>query len=107
MKIRLAIHTIALSFMLVVGNMSAAQSYPTKPIRILTSEIGGGSDTTARMIAQDFAVTWGQPGIVDNRNGMVAASILAKAPPDGYTLLLFSSSIWLAPFLQDNLPYDP
>ena len=86
---------------------AAGQSFPTKPIRILTSEVGGGSDTVARLIAQDFTGNLGQPGIVDNRNGMSAAGLLAKAQPDGHTLLFFSSSIWLAPFLQDNLPYDP
>ncbi len=84
-----------------------SQDYPTKPLRILTSEPGGGSDLAARLIAQGISGPLGQPVIVENRNGMVAAGILAKALPDGHTLLLFSSSIWLAPFVQDNLPYDP
>jgi len=83
------------------------QDFPTKTIRILTSEPGGGSDLAARLLAQGTAGPLGQPVIVENRNGMVAAGILARAQPDGHTLLLFSSSVWLAPYIQDNLPYDP
>jgi tripartite-type tricarboxylate transporter receptor subunit TctC len=86
---------------------SFAQAWPTKTVRILTSEPGGGSDLSARLIAQGMAGPLGQSVIVENRNGMVAAGILAKAQPDGHTLLLFSSSVWLAPYIQDNLPYDP
>jgi tripartite-type tricarboxylate transporter receptor subunit TctC len=83
------------------------QDYPTKAIRILTSEPGGGSDLAARLLAQGMTGPLGQAVIVENRNGMVAAGILARAQPDGHTLLLFSSSVWLAPYIQDNLPYDP
>jgi len=91
----------------VLSTGTAAQNFPSKPIRILTSETGGGSDMVARLIAQDLSNSLRQPGIVDNRNGMIAAGLLAKAQPDGHTLLFFSSSVWIAPFLQDDLPYDP
>ena len=83
------------------------QDYPTRTLRILTSEPGGGSDLSARLIALGMTGPLGQAVIVENRNGMVAAGILARAQPDGHTLLLFSSSVWLAPYIQDNLPYDP
>ena len=87
--------------------VAPCQDFPTRTLRILTSEPGGGSDLAARLIAQSISGPLGQSVMVENRNGMVAAGILARAQPDGHTLLLFSSSVWLAPYIQDNLPYDP
>ena len=108
LKMPIFVSICAAGLMTILGaGAVSGQSFPSKPVRILTSETGGGSDMVARLIAQDFTTNFGQPGIVDNRNGMVAAGLLAKAQPDGHTLLFFSSSIWIAPFLQDNLPYDP
>ena len=87
-----------------------AQSYPGRPIHIVTSEPGGGNDFAARMIAQPLATSLGQQVIVDNRggaSGAIAGETVAKAAPDGYTLLLYGSNIWLLPFLRSNVPYDP
>ncbi len=91
-----------------VAGASAAlpSDYPSKPIRMVTSEPGGGSDFVARLIAQGIAVGFNQRVVVDNR-GIVAAEIAAKAASDGYTLLLYGSPLWLSPFLRDNLPFDP
>jgi len=83
-----------------------AQSYPDKPIRMLTSEAGGGSDFGARLVAQGMSTHLGQRVVVDNR-GMLAAEIAKHAAPDGYTLILYGSPLWLSPFLRDKLPYDP
>ena len=83
-----------------------AQSYPDKPIRMLTSEAGGGSDFVARLVAQGMSTHLGQRVVVDNR-GMIAAEIAKHAAPDGYTLILYGSPLWLSPFLRDKLPYDP
>ncbi len=83
-----------------------AQPYPSKPIRILTSAPGNSDDLAARLIAVGVTSGLGQQAIVDNR-GVVAVEIAAKSPPDGYTLLLYGSPMWLAPFMRDNLPYDP
>ena len=84
------------------------QGYPNKPIRIVAAPAGGGNDFTARLIAQGLTGAVGQQVIVDNRGDIIAvrAQIVAKAPPDGYTLMAASNSLWLAPFMQD-LPYDP
>ena len=86
----------------------AAQTYPTRPVRIVTAEPGGGNDFSARAITQSIGMNLGQPMIVDNRGtGTIPSEAVSKAAPDGYTLLLHGSSIWLTPFLQDNVPYDP
>ena len=82
-----------------------AQDFPVKPIRIVTSEPGGGGDIVARIIAQGMSGTFGQQVIVDNRSGALPGEIVAKALPDGYTLLLHGGSFYLAPFMQ-KLPYD-
>ena len=87
-----------------------AQNFPTKPVRIVTLEPGGGTDFAARLIAQGLADKFGHPVIVDNRggaNGIIAVQVVARASPDGYTLLLNGSPVWLLPFLQDSVPYDP
>jgi len=92
------------------GAALAQGSYPVKPVRIVTAAVGGASDFTARMLAQGLGASLGQQFIVDNRggaNGVIAAQMVAKAPPDGYNLLLFTSPIWLLPLLQDSVPYDP
>jgi tripartite-type tricarboxylate transporter receptor subunit TctC len=79
-----------------------AQAYPTKPLRIITAAAGGGSDHTARMIATPLSAALGQQVIVDNR-GLLAADVAAKAPPDGYTLLVSGQTLWLLPFMRDNV----
>ena len=89
-----------------VSSAYGQQDYPNKPIRILTSEAGGAGDVAARMIAQGISGPLGQQVIVDNR-GIIAGEMTAKAPPDGYTLLYYGSTVWLVPFLRDTVPYDP
>ena len=94
--------------LLVLGTgVISAQDYPHKPIRIVTSPPGGGNDFVARLIAQGLlASPLGQPVIVDNRAALVAVETVSKAPPDGYTLLVASSSFVIGPLLR-NLSYDP
>jgi tripartite-type tricarboxylate transporter receptor subunit TctC len=82
------------------------QAYPDKPIRVVTTAPGGGSSLAARLIAPGLTSSLREQIVVDNR-GLTAAETVAKAPPDGYTLLVYGSTIWLAPFLRDNVPYDP
>ena len=82
--------------------------YPVRPIRIVASEAGGGTDFAARMIAQGLSAALGQQVIVENRSGeVVPADTVARATPDGYTLLLNGSSMLFLPFLRDRVPYDP
>jgi tripartite-type tricarboxylate transporter receptor subunit TctC len=73
---------------------------------MLTSEAGGGSDFVARLVAQGMGAHLGQRVVVDNR-GMISAEIAKHAAPDGYTLILYGSPLWLSPFLREKLPYDP
>lgn len=85
-----------------------AQTFPTKPLRMLTAEPGGGSDLIARVIAQGLSASLGQQVVVDNRvGGVLIAELAAKAAPDGYTLLTYSSTIWLIPLMRAHTPYDP
>ena len=90
---------------------ASAQSYPSKPIRLLVPLApGGGNDTTARLIGARLAESLGQQVIVENRPGagsVVASEIVAKAPADGYTLYLVSTSFTAAPALVKKLPFDP
>ena len=86
-----------------------AQNYPSKPVRIVTAEPGGGNDLASRLIAQGLTASLGQQVIVDNRggSGLAAGDAVYKAQADGHTLLLYGSTIWLLPFMRDNVPYDP
>jgi tripartite-type tricarboxylate transporter receptor subunit TctC len=87
---------------------TAKPDFPTKPIRIVTSEVGGGLDFVARLVSTALSPVLGQQVIVDNRpSGVFTGSIVSKATPDGYTLLFNGSSFWMLPFLQANVPYDP
>lgn len=94
--------------MMVLGAGAAwGQTYPTKPIRIVTAPAGAGNDFMARVIAQGLSGSLGQQLVVDNRPAGVIGELVAKAPADGYTLLAVGSVLWLTPFLQDNVGYDP
>jgi len=80
-------------------------NYPSKVIRVVTPATGGGSDVLARMIAPALTESLGQQVIVDNR-GSISAEIVAKAPPDGYTVLIDGSPLWLLPLFR-SVPWDP
>jgi tripartite-type tricarboxylate transporter receptor subunit TctC len=91
--------------------IAAAQQYPAKPIRMIVGFApGGGTDLVARIIGAKMAESWGQPVLVDNRagaTGTIGADLVAKAPPDGYTLLMgHVNSHGIAPNLFKKLPYD-
>ena len=84
------------------------QGYPNRPVRVVTSAPGGGSDMVSRLLAQALTAGLGQQVIVDNRGGgIVAGEIVAKAPPDGYTLLYYGSALWLLPLMRKDMPYEP
>ncbi len=77
-----------------------SQSYPSKPVRIVTGSVGGGSDVTSRHLALELSGPLGQPVIVENRASLLATETVAKAPPDGHTLLVGGASVWHTPLLQ-------
>ena len=89
------------------ANAASGQDYPNKPIRIVTAAAGGANDFTARLIAQGISGPLGQAVIIDNRAGTFSVETVAKALPDGYTVLLYGSAIWLTTFLRDTVPWDP
>jgi tripartite-type tricarboxylate transporter receptor subunit TctC len=106
--IRLIIMAVAAGAM--AWSDAGGQTFPSKPLRVLTSEPGGGNDFAARIIAQSLSASLAQQVIVDNRGGgggVIAADMVAKAPPDGHTLLFYGANIWLMPFLRSGVPYDP
>ena len=87
-----------------------AQTYPVKPVRIVVGfPPGSGTDIVTRVVAQKLSELWGQQVIVDNRPGAganIAADVVAKATPDGYTLLVAQNALAISPALYAKLPYD-
>src|SRR4051812_9854687 len=94
-----------------ISMVAAAQTYPSKPIRMLVAfPPGGPVDIIARLVAPKMSETLGQPVVVENKvgaSGNVATSEVAKSAPDGYTLLSHSSAYAVNPTLFDNPGYDP
>ena len=86
--------------------IATAQPFPTKPIRMATTEPGGGNDFIARLMAPWLTASLGQQIIIDNRaTPIVAAELVAKAPPDGHSLLFASGNLWIGALMQ-KMPYD-
>jgi tripartite-type tricarboxylate transporter receptor subunit TctC len=96
----------AASVTFIVTGPAFTQNYPSKPIRIVTSPAGGGNDLPARLIARALSAPLGQQLIVDNRPTILIADIVAKAPPDGHTLLVTGSAHWIGPLIEKT-SYDP
>jgi tripartite-type tricarboxylate transporter receptor subunit TctC len=97
-----------------VGSLAIAQaggSYPSKPVTlVVTYPPGGGADAMARLLAPKMSEALGQNVVVDNKpgaGGQIGAAAVAKAAPDGYTLMLDASSFAVNPSLYPKLPYDP
>lgn len=86
-----------------------AQTFPSKPMRIVTGGAGGGNDIAARLIAEGLTASLGQQVIVENRaSGFAPGEAVAKAQPDGHTLVLSGRSHWMAPLtVTVKAPYDP
>lgn len=100
-------HIRALSLLLaVMSGATVAQQYPVKPVRLITSGIGGGADTVARILAPGLSANLGQQAIVENRGaGTVTAELFSKMPPDGYSMMLYNNTVWVGPMLQET-SYD-
>jgi tripartite-type tricarboxylate transporter receptor subunit TctC len=89
---------------------AAAQTYPVKPIKVIIGfPPGSGGETQVRLVGQKLTEAWGQPIIVDARpgaSGNIAAELLVKSPPDGYTLQYFPAALAINPSLFPKVPYD-
>jgi tripartite-type tricarboxylate transporter receptor subunit TctC len=101
---------LSLVWLTLVAGGAAAQDYPTKPIRfVVPYPPAGGTDIVARILNEPLASALGQPIIIDNRGGAagnIGTDIVAKAAPDGYTILFTLSSHTINPKLYPNLPFD-
>lgn len=108
------VHGVALLFALssamVLPICAHSQAYPVKPIRIVVPyAAGGATDNYARVFGPKFTEAWGQQVIIENRpgaGGNIGSAVVAKAAPDGYTILLNTSGQAIAPALFRKLPYD-
>jgi len=110
---KLGIGALALGVAFVCGGAAAQQeTYPSKPVRLMVSFAAGGpTDTVARVVGAKLAELLGQPFVVENRTGAggnIGAEVVAKAAPDGYTLLMATVSTHaINPGLYKHMPYDP
>lgn len=108
MSIRLAVAVIGFTIWTATG--AVAQDYPSRTIRIVVPfSAGGGTDILARLLGQRLHESMGQAAIVDNRagaSGNIGAELVAKSPPDGYTLMLSTASMAVNQTLYPKLPYD-
>lgn len=108
---KIIVSSILASFAAGMLLSAGAADYPTKPVRfILPLAAGGSTDIVVRIFAASLAQTLGQPFIVDNRpgaGGILAVEAVARAAPDGYTLLMCGVSQAIGPAFKRNLPYDP
>ena len=108
----LTLTTAFVAGLLLFATHATAQSYPSKPIRIIVPFTPGGSnDVLGRVVAQRLQDTWQQPVVVENKPGaagQVGAEAAAKSPPDGYTLLVAPNDVLtVIPNLFPKVPYDP
>lgn len=107
-----AVHAALAVALALVAALAAAQGYPAKPVRfIVPYPPGGNTDVLARLIGQKLAESWGQQVIMDNRGGAagtVGADLAAKAPPDGYTIVMGTfGNMLVANSLYKKLAYEP
>src|SRR5262245_19177431 len=85
----------------VAAGLALGQDYPNKPIRIIASVVGGSIDFTSRNVAGGLSGALGQPVVVENRgSNVISIEIVARATPDGYTLLTTTGLLWVTPLLQ-------
>jgi tripartite-type tricarboxylate transporter receptor subunit TctC len=97
--------------LLLVSGIAAAQGYPSRPVHVVVPYTPGtGADILARLLGARLAERWKSPIVTDNRpgaTGNIGTEVVAKAPPDGYTLLLAATSFATNPALTPSLPFDP
>jgi tripartite-type tricarboxylate transporter receptor subunit TctC len=110
MKLRFRAVLVA-GMLSVFAQTAFAQAYPTKPIRLIVPFAPGGfTDVVARVVGQKLSGSLGQPIVVENKPGAgstIGTDFVAKAAPDGYTLVMVSSTHVISPWLYKSIPYDP
>src|SRR3982751_467297 len=106
MKVKIWAAAIAATML---ASAAFAQNYPNRAVRVVVAAATGGPDLVARVIAAKLAEQLGQPFVVENQpgaNGIVGAQTVARAAPDGYTGLVYSSGFVMHPYVYKSLPYD-
>ena len=106
---RASFYTLLTIVLAAAAGAAAQNQFPAKPVRLVTGGAGSQTDMMTRLVGQKLSERWGQPVVIENRTGAggaMAASIVAKAAPDGYTLLLQSSQFAIGAAIHQNLPYD-
>src|SRR4051812_32678455 len=107
---RIPLGCIAFSWMMGATLATAAETYPVKPVRLITPYVAGGNaDIQARYIAERLNDAFGKQFIVDNRggaNGMIGFEAGARSAPDGYTLIFVANTYTVSPSLFAKVPYD-
>ena len=105
------IHLIVLGAVYLLATGAAAQTYPTKPIRMIVPNApGGATDVAARLVGPKLSELLGQPIVIENRAGagaVTGTNYAAQAAPDGYTLIMVFDSFTMNPYLYKNVQYDP
>jgi tripartite-type tricarboxylate transporter receptor subunit TctC len=108
---KLCISLCAAAFLTLSGGAALAQNYPSKPIKIIAPfGPGGFTDVVARLLGLKLAEAMGQPVVIENKPGAgstIGTDYVAKAAPDGYTLVIVSSTHVISPWIYKNMPYDP
>jgi tripartite-type tricarboxylate transporter receptor subunit TctC len=108
---RFSAHALALCTLLATQVIEAADTYPSRPVKVIcVYPAGGGLDIVMRSIGQKLNQAWGRPVIVENVAGAgttLGTAVAAKAPPDGYTILATDISFSIAASFYEKLPYDP
>jgi tripartite-type tricarboxylate transporter receptor subunit TctC len=99
------------AFFALAAQHALAQTYPSRPVRLIAASAPGGtSDILARLLAQQLTSDLAQTFVVENRagaSGIIGTDLVAKAPPDGYTLLLIQPSLTINPHIFAKVPHDP
>ena len=110
-EFRFTVCAALLSVLACAAHAQAERDYPKRPVRFIVAQtVGGNADFVGRIIADSLSRRLGQQFVVDNRagaSGIIATEIAVKAPPDGHTLLLVTTSFGVNPGLYRKLPYDP
>jgi tripartite-type tricarboxylate transporter receptor subunit TctC len=104
-NLRTSASTLGLAALLLAQNEASGETYPSKPIRVLTTEPSGFLDVVARLISHEIAASLGQAVIVENRPSTIQPELIARAMPDGYSLGVASGTTWLTPLMQKT-SYD-